>query len=110
MAGSKTSQLSLKQPVLIHTTYTQHAPNYVVTISSLLLDQKCTQGFGRKPERNTPLGRLSTDEMITFMDLMEIQQEGMNWIHLAQDEDEWWAPSEHGTGPSDFVKCREFLD
>jgi hypothetical protein len=22
---------------------------------------------------------------------MEIQQEGMDWIHLAQDRDKWWA-------------------
>jgi hypothetical protein len=44
------------------------------------------------------------------MDLMEIQQEGMDWINLAQDEDEWWDPSEHATEPPDFLKCRELLD
>ena len=41
---------------------------------------------------------------------MEKQNEEMDWIHLAQDEDEWWAPSEHGTEPSGSLKCREFLD
>ena len=41
---------------------------------------------------------------------MEKQKEGMDWIHLAQDEDEWWGPSEHGTEPSGFLKCWEFLD
>ena len=41
---------------------------------------------------------------------MEKQQEGMDWIHLAQDEYEWWAPSEHGTEPSGFLKRKEFLD
>ena len=52
MAHSKTSQLSLQQPVLTHTIhqYIQHAHNYAVTFSSLLLHQKCIQGFGRKPE------------------------------------------------------------
>jgi len=40
MAGSITSQLSLKQPALTHTTYIQHAPNCTVTICSLLFDQK----------------------------------------------------------------------
>jgi hypothetical protein len=44
------------------------------------------------------------------MDLMEKQQEGMDCIHLAQDEDEWWAPSVHGAEPLGFLKCREFLD
>ena len=50
MAGSKTSQLSLKQPVLTHTTYQYIQHNYTVTFCSPLLDQKCIQGFGRKPE------------------------------------------------------------
>ena len=37
-------------------------------------------------------------------------EEEMDWIHLAQDEDERWAPSEHGTEHSGFLKDREFLD
>jgi hypothetical protein len=43
-----------------------------------LFDQKCIQDFGRKPERNMPLGRLSTDEMIT-----------LKWILWKNNRREW---------------------
>jgi hypothetical protein len=33
------------------------------------------------------------------MDLTEIEWEGVDWIHLAQDRDLWWT-REYGNGPS----------
>jgi hypothetical protein len=39
-----------------------------------------------------PFGRpRSRWEDNTEMDLREIGWEGVNWIHLAQDRDQWWA-------------------
>jgi hypothetical protein len=45
-----------------------------------------------KPERNRPLGRPRRrwkDNIRT--DLREIVWEGVDWIRLAQDRDQWWA-------------------
>jgi hypothetical protein len=41
------------------------------------------------------------------MDLREIGWDGMDWINLAQDRDQW---SEHGNEPSGSIKCREILE
>jgi hypothetical protein len=37
------------------------------------------------------------------MDLREIGWDGMDWIDLAQDSDQWRA--EHGNKPSGSIKC-----
>jgi hypothetical protein len=34
----------------------------------------------------------------------------VNWIHLAQDKDQWWAICEHGKEPSGSINGGEFLD
>ena len=35
----------------------------------------------------------------------------INWIHLAQDKDKWWAVScKLFNKPLSSIKCREFLD
>jgi hypothetical protein len=39
------------------------------------------------------------------------QGRGMDWIHLAQDRDQWGGPCEHGNEPSGFTKGEgRFLD
>jgi hypothetical protein len=45
-----------------------------------------------KPEGKTPLGRFSSRWMDNIkMDLREIGWDGMDWIDLAQDRDQWRA-------------------
>jgi hypothetical protein len=45
-----------------------------------------------KPERKRPLGRPRCIwEHNINIDLKEIGWEGVDWIHLAQDRDHWWA-------------------
>jgi hypothetical protein len=45
-----------------------------------------------KPERNRPLGRPRRKwEDNIRMDLRKIGWEGVNWMHLAQDRDQWQA-------------------
>jgi hypothetical protein len=43
------------------------------------------------------------------MDLKEIECEGANWIHLAQESFQWEG-IEYSTGTSDSIKGMEFLD
>jgi hypothetical protein len=45
-----------------------------------------------KPERKRPLGRprLRWEDNIR-MDLREIVRGGVDWMHLVQDRDQWWA-------------------
>jgi hypothetical protein len=46
--------------------------------------------FG-KPEEKRPLGRPRNRwEDNIGMDLRDIGWEGVDWIHLAQDRDQWW--------------------
>jgi hypothetical protein len=43
-----------------------------------------------KPEGNRPLGRPRRRWVVNIrMDLREIEWNGMNWIDLAQDRDQW---------------------
>jgi hypothetical protein len=43
-----------------------------------------------KPEGKRPLGRHNRRwEDVVIMDLMEIMWEGVDWMHLAQDRDQW---------------------
>jgi hypothetical protein len=45
-----------------------------------------------KPERRRPLGRpRHRCEDNIKIDLKEIRWEGIDWIHLAQDRNLWWA-------------------
>jgi hypothetical protein len=45
-----------------------------------------------KPEGKRPLGRpMRRWENNIRMDLREIGWEGVDWIHLALDRDQWWA-------------------
>jgi hypothetical protein len=47
------------------------------------------------------------------MDLRKIGLEGLDWIHQAQDRDQWGGGGEsceHCKEPSGFIKGGEFLD
>jgi hypothetical protein len=45
-----------------------------------------------KPEGKTPLGRPRSRWVDSIkIDLREIEWDGMDWIHLAQDRDQWRA-------------------
>jgi hypothetical protein len=45
-----------------------------------------------KPEGKRPLGRPRRRwEDNIRMDLKKKERESVNWIHLAQDSDQWWA-------------------
>jgi hypothetical protein len=45
----------------------------------------------RKPEGKRPLGKLIRRwENNSRMYLREVGWEGVDWIHLAQDRDQWW--------------------
>jgi hypothetical protein len=66
--------------------------------------------FG-KPERKRPLGRpIRRWENNVRMDLREMGSEVVDWIHLAQDRNQWWAlvntvmnPSQEGLCPTELV-------
>jgi hypothetical protein len=42
------------------------------------------------------------------MDLIEITE--VDWIHLAQDRDQWRALVKHGNETSGSIKCCEILE
>jgi hypothetical protein len=45
-----------------------------------------------KPERNVQLGRPRRRRQDNIrMDLRKIGWEGVDWLHLAQDSDQWWS-------------------
>jgi hypothetical protein len=44
------------------------------------------------------------------MDLRVIGWEGVDWMDMAPDRDQWQDFCEHGNEPSGCVKCGEFLD
>jgi hypothetical protein len=55
-------------------------------------EEECIQDLVGKPEGKRPLERTRRrwDENIK-MDRREIGWGGMDWIHLAQDNEQWWA-------------------
>jgi hypothetical protein len=63
-----------------------------------------------KPEGRKPFGkpRRRREDNIR-LDLREIWREGVDWMHLTQDRDQWRA-CEHGKEPSGSRKGGEFLD
>jgi hypothetical protein len=44
------------------------------------------------------------------IDLRPIGWDGVDWIDLAQDRDQWRALCEHGDEPSGSIKCWEVLE
>jgi hypothetical protein len=58
-----------------------------------------------KPEGKSPLGRPKRRWAGSIkIDLIEIEWDGMDWIDLAQDRDQW-SSCEHGNKPSGFKIC-----
>jgi hypothetical protein len=44
------------------------------------------------------------------MDLREVEWEGLDWIHLSQDRDQWWDLVKTAMNILDSIKGRGFLD
>jgi hypothetical protein len=44
------------------------------------------------------------------MNLREIGRDGIDWINVAQDRDQWRALNEHDNEPSCSIKCWEVLE
>jgi hypothetical protein len=64
-----------------------------------------------KPEGKRPLGRPRRRCVDNIkMDLREIGCDGMDWIDVAQDKDQWRPLVGRGNEPSGFVKCWEVLE
>jgi hypothetical protein len=69
-----------------------------------------------KPEGKRPLGRPSRGWVDNIkIDLREIGWNGVDWIDLAHDRDQWRAlvvegSCEHGDEPSSSIKCWEVLE
>jgi hypothetical protein len=63
-----------------------------------------------KPKENRQFGkpRRRWEDNIG-MALWEVEWEGVDWMQLAQDRNQWRA-CEHGNEPSDSIKGGEFLD
>jgi hypothetical protein len=62
-----------------------------------------------KPEWKVPLRRLKGRWNDNFkMNLVEIEREGVDWIHVAKTE-QWPAVANHGNEPSDSIKGEKFL-
>jgi hypothetical protein len=64
-----------------------------------------------KPDGKRPLGRPRRRCVGNIkIDLRETGWNGMDWIDLAQDRDQWRTLCEHGDEPSGFLKCWEVLE
>jgi hypothetical protein len=62
------------------------------------------------PEGKLPLERPRRRSVDNIkMDLREIGWDGMDWIDLAEDRDQWRALVKKGGEPSGFLKCWEVL-
>jgi hypothetical protein len=59
-----------------------------------------------KPGGKRPLGRPRRKWVGNIkMHLREIGWDGMDWINLAEDRDQWEGSCEHGNEPSGSIKC-----
>ena len=54
-------------------------------------EQKCIMSLVWVPEGQGPLWRLRRRWEDIIMDPIEIWYEGLAWVHLAQDRENWWA-------------------
>jgi hypothetical protein len=64
-----------------------------------------------KPEGKRQLGRTRRRWVENIkMDFREVELDGMDWIDLAQDRDQWIGFCEHGNEPSGSIKCWEILE
>jgi hypothetical protein len=59
-----------------------------------------------KPERKRPFGRPMHRWEDIIMNLREVGWENVDWVHLVQDRDPWWALVNTVLGPSDSIKGR----
>jgi hypothetical protein len=65
-------------------------------------------GYWWKSQKERDLGRPRRRWVDNIkIDLREIGRDGVNWIDLAQDKDQWGGSCEHGDEPSGFLKCWE---
>jgi hypothetical protein len=76
-----------------HRTSTKLSPrNLQTALVNILLGAKCsTHGIDEKPEVKRPLGRPRPrweDNIRT--DLREIWWEGVDWMDLVQNKNQWW--------------------
>jgi len=63
-----------------------------------------------KPKGKGPLGRLRCRwNNNTKMNLRETEQEGVDWIHLAQNRDQWQGLVNMVMNPLKYHKGRKFL-
>jgi hypothetical protein len=54
--------------------------------------EKCAQGFGHKSKRKEATQKTNAQMRAWVkMDLRETTSEGVEWIHLVQDRDQWQA-------------------
>jgi hypothetical protein len=64
-----------------------------------------------KPEGKRILGRPRRGRVCNInMDLRELEYDGLDWIDLAQDRDQWKALVTYGNEPSGSIKCGEVLE
>jgi hypothetical protein len=64
-----------------------------------------------KPEGMRPLGRPRRRWVENIkMNLREIGWDGMDWIDLTQERDQWRGSCEHGNKSSGSIKCWEVLE
>jgi hypothetical protein len=55
-------------------------------------EEKCIKNYGWKPDRKRSLRRHRCSWEDTFnLYLGKTGSEGADWMHLAQDRDQWWA-------------------
>jgi hypothetical protein len=67
--------------------------------------------FVGKPDVKRPLGRPKHGwEDNIRMDLWRKGREGVEWMHLVQDRDQWWAIVNMLMNLQNFIKGGEFLD
>jgi hypothetical protein len=56
-----------------------------------MVHEKCIQNFDQRSSREESLGRSRHRWEDVRMDLREVGWEGIDWMHLAQNRDQWQA-------------------